>query len=372
MRTLAFLLSKEFRQIFRNTTILRIIIVMPIMQLLLLPQAATFDVRNVTLCVVDHDRTEGSRQLIDAIAASGYMRLAAVTTSYDQALSAVEADHADLAMVIPRGFASGLVRDQRQTLSVAVNAINGVKGNLGASYLATIIRQHNTRIRASWLQPSRTPPIPQIDVITLNRFNPHLDYKRYMVPGIMALLITMIAAYLSALNIVKEKEVGTIEQINVTPIRKVHFILGKLIPFWLIGLAVLSIGLLLMWLVYGIVPVGSVGLLYAFAAIYIVAVLGLGLLISTLAETQQQAMFVAFFFMMIFIMLGGLFTAVDSMPGWAQWLTRMNPVRYFIEVMRMVVLKGSTFHDIRGHLSAVAVMAIVVNGVAVLQYRKTR
>lgn len=371
MRTLLFLLRKEFRQIFRNVTILRMILLMPVMQLLILPNAANFEVKNITVCIVDHDHSVGSQRLVTAITASGYFKLALATPSYRDAMQRIEADKADLILEIPNGFDRNLVRDNKQSLFIAVNAINGVKANLGAAYLNTIITQYNAQLRTQWIQPTRFGPVSQIEISALNKFNPYLNYKVYMVPGIMAFLVTMVAAYLSALNIVKEKESGTIEQINVTPIRKYQFILGKMIPFWVLGLVVFTIGMLVMRFVYGIVPEGSVLLLYSFAVVYIFSVLGMGLLVSTYAETQQQAMFVAFFFIMIFIMLGGLFTSIDSMPAWAQVITRFNPVRYFIEVMRMVVIRGSTFDDIKMHFLAVIGMGIVLNGWAVLNYRKT-
>ena len=371
MRTLLFLLRKEFRQIFRNVTILRMILLMPVMQLLILPNAANFEVKNITVCIVDHDHSVGSQRLVTSITASGYFKLALATPSYRDAMQLIEADKADLILEIPNGFDRNLVRDNKQTLFIAVNAINGVKANLGAAYLNTIITQYNAQLRTQWIQPTRFGPVSQIEISALNKFNPYLNYKVYMVPGILAFLVTMVAAYLSALNIVKEKESGTIEQINVTPIRKYQFILGKMIPFWVLGLVVFTIGMLVMRFVYGIVPEGSVFLLYGFAVVYIFSVLGMGLLVSTYAETQQQAMFVAFFFIMIFIMLGGLFTSIDSMPAWAQMLTRLNPVRYFIEVMRMVVIRGSTFDDIKMHFLAVIGMGIVLNGWAVLNYRKT-
>jgi ABC-2 type transport system permease protein len=197
-----------------------------------------------------------------------------------------------------------------------------------------------------------------------------MNYKVFMVPGILAVLLTMVGAFMAALNIVKEKEIGTIEQINVTPIRKHHFLLGKLIPFWVLGLVVLTLGMLIAWVVYRIVPVGSLGTIYLFAAVYLLAVLGLGLLISTYADTQQQAMLIAFFLLMIFILLGGLYTPVDSMPAWAQLLTRLNPAAYFIEVIRMVVLKGSSLGDILPQLTTVSGFAVVLNGWAILHYRK--
>ena len=191
-----------------------------------------------------------------------------------------------------------------------------------------------------------------------------------MVPGILVILLTMVGSNLAALNIVKEKEIGTIEQINVTPVKKYHFILGKLIPFWLLGLIVLTIGLIIARVAYGILPAGSFFTIYVFAGVYLLAVLGLGLLISTYAANQQQAMLLSFFIMMICVLLGGLYTSIDSMPLWARWITKFNPVSYFIEVIRMVVLKGSTLADIRYHLLIIFGFAVVLNTWAVINYRK--
>jgi ABC-2 type transport system permease protein len=207
-------------------------------------------------------------------------------------------------------------------------------------------------------------------VVTANWFNPLMNYKFFMVPGILAVLLTMVGASLSALNIVKEKEIGTIEQINVTPVHKYHFILGKLIPFWVIGLIILSIGLTIAWLVYGIVPLGSFVVIYCFAALYLLAVLGLGLLISTVTNNQQQAMLISFFLIMVFVLLGGLYTSIDSMPGWAKAVTKLNPVAYFVEVIRMVVLKGSGFADISRDMLIMLGFAVILNGWAIYSYKK--
>lgn len=371
MRILLFLLQKEFKQIVRNRIILGIILVLPVMQLLVLPQAANYEVRNIALCVVDNDHSETSRQLIQKITASGYFKLVAYEPSYAEAYAYIESDEADLVIEIPQGFDRDLSRSSEATLLLAVNAINGVKAGLGASYISSIILEFNNGIRQQWQTPSKFPEVAAVDIQSSNWFNPNMRYSMFMVPGILALLVTMVATYLTALNIVKEKEVGTIEQINVTPIKKYQFILGKLIPFWILGMVVLTTGLLVSRFVYGIVPVGNIALIYLFVAVYLPCVLGLGLLVSTYADTQQQAMFVAFFFMMIFIMMSGLFTSIDSMPDWAKAATRANPIRYFIDVMRMIVLKGSSFHDITGHLITVGGIAVVLNTWAIVNYRKT-
>jgi ABC-2 type transport system permease protein len=370
MRTLGFLLEKEFRQIFRNRAILRIIFMMPVLQLLVLPWAADYEMKNIRLSVVNHDRSPYSQQLISKITASGYFKLAGVNRSYNNAMADMEAGRSDLILEIPVHFERNLVKEDESTLFMAINAINGVKANLGGAYLRSIIAEYNREIRLQWMQLPKINPIPVIEVVTTNRFNPLMNYKQFMVPGILVILVTMVGSFLATLNIVKEKEVGTIEQVNVTPVRKHHFILGKLIPFWALGLVILSIGLAIAWLAYGISPRGSYMVIYCFAAIYLLAILGLGLLISTFTANQQQAMLISFFLMMIFILLSGLYTSIDSMPGWARLITRINPVTYFIDVMRLVVLKGSGFADILPQIAVMLGFAVLLNGWAVLSYRK--
>ena len=370
MRTIKFLLQKEFRQIFRDPAILRLILIMPVIQLMVLPWAADYEVRHIKLAVVDQDHSEYSRQLINKITASGYFNLEANTASYDQALQQIENDKADLVLQIPVHFEKDLVKENEAKLFMAINAINGVKASLGGAYLRTIIQDYNRAVRTEWVQLPRFSPETQIEIASSNWYNPLMNYKYFMVPGILVILLTMVGTNLTAINIVKEKEIGTIEQINVTPVKKYHFILGKLIPFWIMGFVVLTIGLLIARLFYGIVPVGSFVTIYVFSAVYLLAVLGLGLLISTYSSTQQQAMLLSFFLMMIFILLGGLYTSIDSMPEWAKWITRFNPVSYFIEVMRMVVLKGSSLADIKYHLLKMVGFAIFFNAWAVFSYKK--
>lgn len=370
MRTLRFILQKEFRQIFRDPSILRMILIMPVIQLLILPWAADYEIKKIRLSVVDHDHSEYSRQLVNKITSSGYFVLTDYNSSYERSLEEVEKDNSDIILQIPEHFEKDLVKENEAELFIAANAINGVKAGLGSAYVRTIIQDYNREVRLKWIQFPRFSPETQIEVSSSNWYNPLMNYKFFMVPGILVILLTMVGSNLTSINIVKEKEIGTIEQINVTPIKKYHFILGKLIPFWLFGLVVLTIGFGIARLFYGIIPVGSFFTIYVFAATYLLAVLGLGLLISTFSANQQQSMLLSFFIMMIFVLLSGLYTSIDSMPEWAKWITRFNPVSYFIEVMRMVVLKGSSLADIKNHLFAMLGFAVFFNGWAVISYRK--
>ena len=372
MRTLLFLLQKEFRQIFRNPAIVRMILVAPTLQLLLLPLAADYEVRNVNIAVIDHDHSTWSRRLTEKFAASDHFRLVDYGESYRHGLHLVERNEADVLLELPSGFERDLIREGKTTVMLSANAVNGVKGGLGTAYALNIIGLFNRNIVTEMMPEPPLSPAQEIDIVSSVRFNPLQKYPLFMAPGILAVLLTMVGAFLTALNIVREKEIGTIEQINVTPIHKWQFILGKLIPFWVLGLVAMTVGLVAAWLAYGIVPRGSYLVIYAFAAVYMVAVLGFGLLISTLAETQQQAMFISFFFLMIFILRGGIYTPIDSMPEWAVTLTKFNPAAYFIRVMRMVVLKGSTFADLWPDFRTMGIFALVLNGLAVLNYRKRK
>jgi ABC-2 type transport system permease protein len=369
MRTLRFLLEKEFRQILRNKQIIRILIIAPVIQLILLPLAADYSVKNISIAVVDNDHSTYSQKMIAKITSSGYFKLTGYTASYKEALSMVEQDKADLALQIPVHFERDLVRENTQKLYVAINAIEGTKANLGGAYLGSILSDFNAEIRLQW--QSVPSDAPQISVASSNWYNPFLNYNLYMVPAILVTLVTAMAAMQSALNIVQEKESGTIEQINVTPIQKHIFILGKLIPFLVLGIVIFTLGLLVGRVFYGIVPAGSLWVLYASLVVYLFSMLGLGLLIATYSATQQQAMSLAFFFINIFNLMSGVFSPVDSMPAWAQAIVETFPPSHFIKIMRMVVLKGSGFGDIGYHLAAMAVLGLVLNTWAVLNYRKT-
>ena len=354
MRMLKYLLEKEFKQIRRDRFLPRIIFLLPVIQLVVLPFAANFEMRNINLSIVDNDHTVLSRRLTDKVLSSGYFRLADVSPRYDEALVSIESNAADIILEIPSRFEERLEREGTAELLIAANAVNGTKGGIGSSYLASIIQDFNQEKELSSVSAGEG------GIRVTNLFNPHLSYKNYMVPGIMAFLLTLIGGFLSALNIVSEKEKGTIEQINVTPVPKALFLLSKLIPFWIIGLILLTIGACIAWLVYGLLPVGNMGIIYLFAAVYLMAFTGFGL-----------AMFTAFFFMIIFVLLSGMFTPVSSMPVWAQELTRVNPLRYLVEVMRMVYLKGSTLPDLTGHFIAVCLFAVFFNILAIVSYKKS-
>ena len=370
MRNIITIVRKEFAQFFRDKANIRMLLVMPVIQLLILPLAADYEVKNIKLALIDHDHSPGVNQMIQKITSSGYIHLVAYESDYKDALRLFEQDKADIMIEVPPQFEENLIRNNEASISVSVNAVNGARASIGGQYLQKILQDYNMDIRQKWIQFPRFNPIPLVQVESAYWFNPHMNYKQFMVPGILVILLTMVGANMSALNFVKEKELGTIEQINVSPIQKHEFIIGKLIPFWIMGQVVLSIGLLIAYLVYGVVPVGNIGLIYLFSSFYLLVVLAFGLLISTFVQTQQQTMLVSFFFMMIFILLSGLYTMIDSMPAWAQMITKLDPIAYFVRVNRMVIMKGSGLSDILPDIGIMICMASALISWAVWNYHK--
>lgn len=377
MRIVLFLVQKEFLQIFRNKTMLPLLLVMPVVQTLLLSFAANYEIKDLTLVVVDHDHSPTSQQLAAKLGASGYFRINQVATAA-QADHQMADDRADMILEIPTNFERDLVREGTAPLSLNANAINATKAGLGMGYASSIIRDFNTAFSEKWaprlasleVSSTSTSAVQQINVTYSNWYNPRLDYKTFMVPGILGEIVALIICFLTALNIVREREIGTIEQLNVTPLKKWQFILGKLLPFWLLSLVMMIIGLTVGKLVFDIPMLGSLGLVFAYTAIFTPCMLGLGFLISNFSDSQQQAMFTAWFFLIIFILMCGLFTPVTSMPDWAQVLNKINPVAYFVEFMRLVLLKGAGFADIKTNFYTVLAYAFSVNALAVWTYRK--
>lgn len=375
MRIVFFLVQKEFLQIFRNRTMLPLLLFMPVFQMLLLSFAANYEIKNLTLAVVDHDLSPASRQLTAKFDASGYFNTQ-MTRSAKDADHAMANDQTDMILEIPAHFERDLVREGNVSVALTANAINAAKAGLGMGYAGTIIRDYNQGFVQTWaprlasIERAPANPPATINVTYSNWYNPKLDYKTFMVPGILGEIVALIICFLTALNIVRERELGTIEQLNVTPVQKWQFILGKLLPFWLLSLVMMTIGLTVGKLVFDIPMLGSLWLVFGYTMAFTPCMLGLGFLISNFSDSQQQAMFTAWFFMLIFILMCGLFTPVESMPDWAQWLNKVNPVAYFVAFMRLVLLKGADFQDIKTNFYTVLGYAAVVNGLAVWTYRK--
>ena len=364
MRTLGFLLRKEFLQIFRDRFMVRIMIVMPIVQLLLLSSAATFEVKRAQMYVVDRDHSAASRGLVDRLRASRRFVVAGASPSMARADEAMLARRVGLIVGIPADFEHDLVHTGAARVQLVLNAEDGAAAGVTRSYASQVIAAYaNERAGANGAAAH-----PVLDVQTRGWYNLALDYRDYMVPGILVQLVTVVGTLLTAMNIVREKELGTLDQLSVTPLSQGIFIAAKLIPLWVLALVELSLGLLVARFVFHVPMRGSLVLVFGAAAIYLVAALGVGLFVSALVNTQQQAMFITFFIIMIYLLMSGLFTPVRSMPDWAQVMAQLNPVKHFIGVMRAVLLKGATAGDVARPIAALAGFAVVILMLAVRQY----
>jgi len=349
---------------------LPVIFVMPLIQMLVLVFAATNELRQVDLAIVDFDNSASSRKLTSEITGNPFFVVRQNLANTQDAEDLLMRNKIDLALVIPRDFDKDLTLSKKADVQILVDAINGMAAQLSLGYLSNVIGNYSQKIL---VKTGKAGPgmMKSIEIKPTYWFNPQLNFKYYMAPGILVVLITVIGMLLGGLNLVREKELGTIEQINVTPIKKWQFIAGKLLPFLAIGLFDLAFGLLIARLAFNIPIRGSMPLLFGMASIYLMLVLSLGLFISTISDTVQQATFVTFFMLIVFILMSGLFTPVESMPDWAQKLDYANPLYYFVKIMRSIILKGSNFTDIFNEFAALLAFAGSMFGLAIFRYKKT-
>lgn len=359
--SLKYLLHKEVLQIRRNSFLPRLILMFPIMIVCVMPWVMNMEVKNLKVDVVDLDRSQQSQRLVADIQHSRYFDFQSMQPAYKTALQRIEQNETDAVVVIPQDYSKNLTlgKDNAQVL-IAANAVNGVKGAMGTAYLSQIVT----------MNAYPTQGALQEKVTTLPLYNKNQDFKLYIIPALFAIIIMQMTGYLPALNIVGEKEAGTMEQINVTPVKKREFILAKLIPYWGIALFIITVCLLLSWGLYGIVPQGSVLLIYLLSMLLALFFSSLGLIISNYSDTMQQSVFVMWFFVMILMLLSGLFTPTRSMPSWAYLTTYVNPLSYFIEAIRTVFIRGGSLVDITPQVLALLGISSVMSLWSVLSYQK--
>jgi ABC-2 type transport system permease protein len=373
MRRILYLAQAEVLHIVRDRILLAQVLVVPVVQLLILSNAATFEIRNTPIHVVDLDRTTASRGVVSHLAANGHFEVVDATPSLERADEGLLRGTVSMVVVIPHDFEASIVRTGVGQVQLSVNAEKGSAAGIVQTYATRVLTQYAgelgselRRTSPRWGPSSGGP----IDVRVRPRYNETQNYKHYMVPGILVALMTMIGTLLSAQNIAREKELGTLEQLNVTPITRGEFIIAKLLPFWVLGLIELSLGLVVGRLVFGIPMQGSIPLLYGVAAVYLAVALGIGLWVSALVETQQQAMFVTFFIVNIYLLMSGLFTPIDSMAPWVQRVSEINPVRHFVTISRAILMKGAGPAEIAQPFFILLGTAAVVLTIAVRQYHK--
>lgn len=369
MRTLLFLIQKEFIQVFRNKTMLPMIFMMPLVQLLILVYAADMNMKNIEYAILDEDASSYSRALQEKYLQSPFFIHQYQFFDLNAANKALRNADVDLIVHIPKGFEKDIMLGQATEIQFLIDGINGTTAVLIGNYAQSILQDFNQLIVAK-NSISKNSDFKKIGISYRHWYNPELDFKIFMVPGILVLLVSLIGWILTALNIVREKELGTIEQVNVTPVKKLQFILGKLLPFWVIALFELAFGLALGRLLFEVPLLGNLGVLFLFTAVYLLVPLAFGLLISAVSQTQQQVMFLAFFFNITFILMSGLFTPVEGMPDWAHYVNYINPLAYFMRVIRMIMLKGSGFMDILPDFAGILVYSSIVLALAVIAYRK--
>ena len=343
--TLKYLIQKEFLQIRRNAFLPKLIVMFPIVIMCVMPWVMQMEVKNIVVDVVDIDHTVESQRLVQQIAASNYFIFGGQKATYAEAMKDIEKGRADVILEIRGG-----------KYLIAANAVNGTKGSMGSAYLSQIVTSNVTHHTSN--------------ITPLTLYNKGQNYKLYMIPALFAIVMMLMTGFLPTLNIVGEKEAGTIEQINVTPVSKWSFILAKLIPYWLIALFVITVCLLLAWLVYGITPAGPVWLIYVLAMLLALFFSSFGLIVSNYSDTMQQAMFVMWFFVVSIMLLSGLFTPTRSMPQWAYLTTYINPMHYFIDAIRTVFIRGGGLHETAHQVLALAGIGTLMGCWAVQSYKK--
>lgn len=374
MRKFAILLKKEFLQIFRDRYMLRVVILLPIVQLLVLPLAADYDIKNFRMAAIDRDHSPSSRRLLTKLQAGGYFSLEEGVASWSEAERLLERGEVDMVVEVPVDFERNMVLGRSPELSVHISAINGLSAGVASGYVQSITTDFVTELADERLIPvevdnSAKFPV-QVRAVPQEWYNPRFDYKTVIVPGILALLITIAGLSMTALNSVKEKERGTIEQLNVTPMSRTQYMLAKMTPFLLISIVQFTIGLILARTVYAIPVEGNLLTLYGIVVLYLLGVLCLGFVISNFSDTQVQAIFPTFFIMMILILMSGLFTPIESMPDWAQQVNVVNPVAHIISSIKMVLVKGSSAADLAPHWIGLGLFAGVMGILSVVTFRK--
>lgn len=357
------MLRKEFRQFFRNAFLPKLCLMFPLVIMLVMPLVANMEVRNIGVVVVDNDHCRFSRNVEAGIQASDWLDLYAVTSSYDEALFWVEKGAADVILEIPCGFETSLMRGTPKSINISANSVNATKGVFGLQYVQQVVSTELAAIAAG-------VPQPQIHISNLNLFNPTLDYRHFMIPALMIMLVVMLCGFLPALNIVGEKETGTIEQINVSPLSQLSFTLGKIVPYWIIGLVVITLSIVIARVVYGLSPQGGLLSIYTATMLFIIVMSSLAVTLANFSQNMQQVMFVMFFFVMVFILMSGLMTPIQSMPDWARTITYFIPPRYYVDIMRAIYLRGATIADQAFSYSMLGLYAVVFTLLAILTYKK--
>ena len=365
------MLVKEFIQTFRDPRMRLVLFILPAVQTIIFGYAVNMDVRNIPTAVIDRDNSPASRDLLAALFASGYFRQTARLADERQVSRLLDSGEVRVAIVINHGLAETLGRGGTATVQALLDGTDSNTAGVILGYLARFAEARNLQLVSQ--QAAQGGGLPPAGVRLEGRawFNPDLASPPFYVPAVIANILFIITMLLSAMAVVREKEIGTIEQVIVTPIRKFEFILGKTLPFVLIGYANVFLISLVGWLVFRVPVRGSIALLILATGLFLMSSLGSGLFISTISQTQQQAMMSAFFVIFLAMLLSGFAFPVANMPPAVQWLTMANPVRWFMEIIRGLYLKGVGLTILWRQFGMLLVIGLVVLGTAVARFRKT-
>ena len=370
MRTIFILIKKEFLQVFRNSLLMQILIVAPLVQFLLFPFTADYEIKTLNISFIDNDRSSITKEMQNRFEYSKYFVSYGLLETKKEAEDLMLRDEIDILIEFPHNFEKSVMTFSPTRIAITANAINSVKAGIGVGYVQTVLGEfYEEKLSEFNLKGNVASKLLPTNIYW---YNEQMNYKNLIVPGILVILVTLIGAYVTALNIVREKEIGTIEQINVSPIPKWQFLLGKMIPFWILGMAEFLLGIFLMKIVFGISVQGSMPVLISVTSIYLLVMLGLGFFISSVSNNQLQAMFIVFFLFIVFVLLSGLFTPIEGMPQWAKYINYLNPMSYYMEVIKLIVLKGSGIEEIKTQISVLSGMAVVINAAALLSYHETK
>ena len=386
MRAIRFLVKKEFLQIARDKAMLAQLLIIPFVQLIVLSNAASFTIRDSHVVVVDQDGTTTSRALAARLEGGRQFKVERVTPSAREAERDLIERRASMIIHIPPQFEQRLVRDHSAPLQLSVNAEEGAVAGLIVGYAQQILSDFARDQSASLSLSTRSAgelggdtetvtirPMARgaLEVRTQSWFNVTKHYKHYMVPAILVSLVTIIGTLVTAQNVAREREIGTLEQLNVTPLTRLEFFAGKLLPAWITGMTLFMIGLVAGRFLFGIPLRGPVWIVIIGAGVYLTVALGIGLFISTITRTQQQTMFVAFFILMVYLLMSGMFTPLESMPRWAQWVGSATPVRHLVWVMRAVLVRGGGVETVWREIVGLGVAGIAILTLSVRMYHKT-
>jgi ABC-2 type transport system permease protein len=371
MQRIFYLVQKEFRQIFRDPAMIGVLFIVPFIQIVILGNAITTDVKNVTIVFTDLDRSPMSRDFLQRFVHTPYFTPVGVEDDYIALPEWLDHGRARIAIVVPEHFQRDIIRGDRPAVQLLVDGIDGNSAGVALSYLSRIAQEHQVEVIAH--EPRLGKSLQRIRLASTETrfwFNPEMESKIYIVPGIVALILLIITVFLTSMGIVREKEIGTLEQLMVTPIRAWQLILGKILPFSILGFLEITIAIGFVYLIFGISVQGSILLLFFESAIFVMTTLGVGIFISTISETQQQALFVGWFFMIFAILLSGFFIPIANMPDAVQYLTYLNPLRYYLVILREIYLKGTPIQFLIPETLAMIAFGFTVFGMAVLRYQR--